>query len=278
MYHFEGNFLGKDRLRLYWQGWQPEKAIRCVIWVVHGLGDHSGMFINVAERLEKKGFAVYGFDRRGSGKSEGPVGYAGSYETLIDDMRLFQGELEKMHPDVPIILLGHSLGAQQALAYSMNYPQSIHACVALSPWLLLNIKVPWWLENSASMINLLLPLLSFDNKLNYDDLSRDSDFIEAIKNDPLFQRKVTAGLFLQCTKAAQRLLKNPQVLQTPTLLLHGTGDKVTSHLGSRQFADTAPSDLLKYVEILDGRHVLLQDTCKLTVWIDIEQWLGEIVS
>jgi alpha-beta hydrolase superfamily lysophospholipase len=112
--------------------------------------------------------------------------------------------------------------------------------------------------------------------LNYEDLSRDRNFIESFKSDTLIHRKVSVGLYLQCSKAAQRLLKNPQVLQTPTLLVHGTGDKVTSHLGSRQFADAAPTDLLTYVEIPDGRHVLLQDDCKAEVWLTIDTWLSQL--
>lgn len=276
MYHFEGYFLGKDRLRLYWQGWQPDCPIKCIIWFVHGLADHSGRYDVISNKLENKGYAVYGFDRRGCGKSEGPRGHASSYETLIDDLRLFQGELEKMHPDIPIILLGNSLGGQLALAYSMNYPQSIHACIALAPWLSLPFKLPWWLENTAAMLNMVTSSMTFDNRLNYEDLSRDRDFIESFKNDPLIHRKISIGLYLQCAKAAQRLLKNPQVLQTPTLLIHGTGDKITSHLGSRQFAEAAPPEFMSYVEIPEGRHVLLQDDCKAEVWLALESWLAKI--
>ena len=145
-----------------------------------------------------------------------------------------------------------------------------------SPWLSLPFKLPWWLENTAAMLNMVTSSMTFDNRLNYEDLSRDRDFIESFKNDPLIHRKISIGLYLQCAKAAQRLLKNPQVLQTPTLLIHGTGDKITSHLGSRQFAEAAPPEFMSYVEIPEGRHVLLQDDCKAEVWLALESWLARI--
>lgn len=277
MYHFEGNLLSKDRLRLYWQGWQPNRQARAVIWCVHGLSDHSGRYEHVASRLEARDFAVYGFDRRGCGKSEGPRGHCPSYDMLIDDMRIFYCELQKIHPDAPILLFGLSLGAQLSLAYSMNYPQSVQGVIALSPWLTLPFKLPWWMENLANTLNVVAPSVSMDNRLNISDLSRNEEFIEDFRKDPLVHRKISARMYLQCSKAAQRLLKNPQVLETPTLLIHGDADKITSVEGSRQFAQMAPSTLMHYVEVPGGRHVLLQDACSKETWVAIEKWLSEQV-
>lgn len=277
MYHFEGNLLSKDRLRLYWQGWQPNRQVRAVIWCVHGLSDHSGHYEHVARRLEGRDFAVYGFDRRGCGKSEGPRGHCPSYDTLIDDMRLFYCEIEKIHPNAPIILFGLSLGAQLALAYAMNYPQSVLGTIALSPWLSLPFRLPWWMENLAAVFNVVAPSLSMDNRMNYEDFSRKEEYLDSFRRDPLVHRKISARMYLQCAKAAQRLLKNPQVLEMPTLLIHGDEDRVTSVEGSRHFARMAPQNLITYLEIHEGRHVLLQDSAQEEAWQAIEKWLDDLI-
>lgn len=75
MEHIEGKFRGYKNLNLYYQCWRPTEKPRALLLVVHGLAEHSGRYANIAHHFVAKDYAIYGFDYRGHGKSEGLRGY-----------------------------------------------------------------------------------------------------------------------------------------------------------------------------------------------------------
>ena len=86
MRHTEFKLKTFDGLQLFGQSWQPEDKTRAVVCLVHGIGEHSGRYIHVADRLTKAGYAIFTFDLRGHGKSEGLCGHIPSYEALMQDI------------------------------------------------------------------------------------------------------------------------------------------------------------------------------------------------
>ncbi len=71
MNHIEGNFKGVRNTNIYYQAWLPEGEVEAVLLVVHGLGEHCGRYMNVVNHFVPLGYAVYGLDHIGHGKSEG---------------------------------------------------------------------------------------------------------------------------------------------------------------------------------------------------------------
>ena len=67
----EGNFKGVRNADIYYQAWLPEGDVKAVILIVHGLGEHCGRYMNVVDHFVPLGYAVYGFDHIGHGRSEG---------------------------------------------------------------------------------------------------------------------------------------------------------------------------------------------------------------
>ncbi len=75
MEHIEGKFKGHKNLNLYYQCWLPAGEPKAVLLVVHGLAEHSGRYMNLVNHFVTQGYAVYGFDQRGHGRSPGRRGY-----------------------------------------------------------------------------------------------------------------------------------------------------------------------------------------------------------
>ncbi|GAG65598.1 unnamed protein product, partial [marine sediment metagenome] len=86
MKHSEFEFKTFDGLSLFAQSWQPESQPQAVICLIHGMGEHSGRYAHVADRLTKAGYTIFTFDLRGHGKFEGPRGHTPSYEALMQDI------------------------------------------------------------------------------------------------------------------------------------------------------------------------------------------------
>ena len=56
--HFDFGWTTKDGLHLYAPGWQPQVTPRVVVRLVHGLGEHSGRYVHLANHLNRAGYAV----------------------------------------------------------------------------------------------------------------------------------------------------------------------------------------------------------------------------
>ena len=65
MKHTEFKLKTFDGLSLFGQNWQPENHPKAVIYLVHGMGEHSGRYVHVADRLTKAGYIIFAFDLRG---------------------------------------------------------------------------------------------------------------------------------------------------------------------------------------------------------------------
>ncbi len=71
MRHTEGRFKTKTGANIYYQNWQPDGDPKAILLVVHGLAEHSGRYLNVVNYFVPRGYAVYGLDHLGHGKSDG---------------------------------------------------------------------------------------------------------------------------------------------------------------------------------------------------------------
>ncbi len=86
-------------------------ALRGVVVLVHGLGEHAGRYDHVARRLNSWGFAVRGYDQYGHGESDGVRGALPVETRLVDDLAdVIDSTRARMETGTPLILLGHSMG------------------------------------------------------------------------------------------------------------------------------------------------------------------------
>ena len=90
--------------------WTPEGTPTAAVLVVHGFAEHVGRYEHVAAKLTEAGYLVHAYDLRGHGRSSGTRGHMESLDGLLADLGVAHGDLAAAHPDLPIVLLGHSIG------------------------------------------------------------------------------------------------------------------------------------------------------------------------
>ena len=56
-----GTFTGPDGTRIFYQCWLPEKKVKGALVIVHGLGEHSGRYMNLVNHFEPLGFSYTGW-------------------------------------------------------------------------------------------------------------------------------------------------------------------------------------------------------------------------
>lgn len=236
MKHFNFYKKTKDGLKLYFQGWQPDANPRAVICLVHGLGEHSGRYLQLGEFLTQAGYAVSSFDLRGHGRSEGKRGHASSYEDMMKDISLFIQETKERFSDKPIFLYGHSLGGNLVINYVLRYPQTFKGVIATGAAFKPAIQPPTWKIMLGKMMRCLWPSLLLNNELDIKFLSRDNKVIEDYRNDPLVHSRISARFGIDFLAAGLWALESAKEFYLPLLLMHGSADQLTSVEACQEFA------------------------------------------
>ena len=135
---------GRDGLELFVHFWKTEdpKGLLCII---PGYSEHGGRFRHVAEFLTAKQITVMAIDSRGHGKSKGLRGHTPSLDHMLDDIEEALKLARSEYNEIPIFLLGQSMGGNLVLNYVLRKPTNeLSGFVASSPWLQLAFEPPKW--------------------------------------------------------------------------------------------------------------------------------------
>jgi acylglycerol lipase len=274
MKHLEGTFSGRRDFKLYYQGWLPETEVKAVLLIAHGIAEHTGRYLNTASYLASRGLAVYGFDYRGHGRSEGKRCHIEKFCYFIDDFKTFYSLIRGMHPGKKIFVLGHSMGAAIGLEYVLAYPKEPAGIIISAVPLRIQPYFPYVLVALLQPLATLTPGLGI-YRLNSETLSRDRTIVEGYDNDPLVYRgKLPARITLGLIRMLHCLENRISQIKVPILILHGTKDNLSSPEGSNiVYTNTGSRD--KSLKVYDGfYHEILNEPQRNQVWSDIETWLN----
>src|SRR4029453_17568684 len=112
-----------------------------VVIFLHGIASHAGWFGETAAHLNQHGVAVYGPDRRGSGRSGGPRGHLARYERALDDLAQMVQLVGSEHPGTPVFLVASSWAAKLAVVYVAQRPGPLSGLVLHAVGLQSRVKV-----------------------------------------------------------------------------------------------------------------------------------------
>ncbi|MBP7216505.1 MAG: lysophospholipase [Candidatus Omnitrophica bacterium] len=276
MIHEETSFRTGDKLMLYSQQWRPETDPKAIIAVVHGTFEHSGRYKEEAQYLVRQGFAVYGFDLRGHGRSDGERGFFASFNILLEDLKHFLNFVKERQPGKPVFVLGHSAGASIALLFSLLHKEyAPNGLILSAPALKLSNGV----SRSALMLSRFLGRAFPRIKLTTLDpalLSQDPAVVGAYRNDPLVNQKGLPALPLaEFLHAVNSIYAQLEQVRLPLLILHGTDDRIADPQGSRDlYAQSLSGD--KTLKLYDRFfHEVLHEPGREQVLQDISAWLNK---
>ncbi len=250
--HGTGTFIGKGGIEIYFQAWMVEKP-RGVVVISHGVGEHSGRYANLIERMQGSGVSFYALDHRGHGRSGGNRGHVVSFMEYIQDLKVFITQIKDQYGSLPVVLLGHSLGGVIAMKYALTHPADLRALVLSSAGLVLSVKVPEWKKKMGLFFSRHIPALSMRNELDANDLSHDRLSVDAYVKDPLVHDKVTARWYTEFIAAGDECLRRASELRMPLLVIHGKADKMVDYRGSeRVYAGVSTPAKDKELHIFSG--------------------------
>ncbi|AQP53301.1 hypothetical protein CBF34_04560 [Vagococcus penaei] len=283
--------------------WQADttKMPRAIFQIVHGMAEYIERYDEFAQFLAMHNFLVIGHDHLGHGDSidfEAPqYGFFSekdSSQHLINDTYQMTNYIKKRWPDIPIFILGHSMGSFVVRNYLKLYSDEVAGAVLMgTATYRKELKVA---KNLLKGLNTLSPktvnpaihkLLfgSFNKKIKKPQsamawLSKNEENVTNYDNDSkagfIFTNNGFFTLADLSIEATKKNWFNPIRRDLPFLIISGEQDPVGNYgKGPRKVALELSDNYFTDVTLRlysDLRHELLNETEKEDIMYDIYDW------
>jgi alpha-beta hydrolase superfamily lysophospholipase len=284
----ELSYKSADGTQIVAYRWDPEDVPRAAVQLTHGMGEHARRYDHVAEALNEAGFVVYAQDHRGHGASADPASYGdmgpGSWAGLVDDIGLLSAIIRDDHADLPLILLGHSMGSFAVQQYLLDHSADVNG-VVLTGTAVIDLLEPG-LDLSQPLDLAMFNAPFSPARTDFDWLSRDEAIVDAYIADPGcgfgIDAEATRGMFA----GARRLADPAQVAamrgDLPVYIAVGENDPVNGGLAlltplTDRYQAAGLADVT--VRVYPGaRHEILNETNRDEVIAELNRWLDRVVS
>ena len=100
---------------------------------MHGLGEHCGRYVNVANHLVPPGYAVYGHDHIGHGTSEGMREFVREFGDYTKTLTIHLARVKAEQPGKPVFLVGHSMGGLISCYHLLDHSDDFRGAVISVP-------------------------------------------------------------------------------------------------------------------------------------------------
>ncbi|KUO19263.1 alpha/beta hydrolase [Streptomyces dysideae] len=249
--------------------WPARERPRYVALLVHGYGEHVGRYAEVADVLVAHGAAVFGIDHMGHGRSAGERVLIEDFEDVVTDVHAVAGPARAAYPDVPVVMVGHSMGGLIAARYAQRYGGGLAALVLSGP-----VIGDWELPRRLLALD-EIP----DTPISPAALSRDPAVGAAYAADPLVwhgpMKRPTVEAFVRMLDAVS---KGGDVGRLPLLWLHGDDDRLVPLAGSRVGVEQLRGDSLTERIYPGARHEVFNETNKAEVYADLTGFVERVLA
>ncbi|MFI4974843.1 MAG: alpha/beta fold hydrolase [Caulobacterales bacterium] len=273
------HYSGDDGERIAAFRWASDAPAKAVIQIAHGAGEHSLRYREPLTPIIEAGYLVYSADHRGHGATAGSERLGdfgpGGAPAAIGDMATLSRLIREREPDLPLVLLGHSMGAMFSQVYVLDHSDLIDALV------LSGTAGPGPSPSQG-------PNAAFANpRTDYDWLSRNEAEVDKYVADPLCGIRFTDPSRASFTGLRERRIVGGEALgkvrkDLPIYVFVGDEDPINQKLARISplidgYKAAGLTDVMLKV-YPGGRHEMLNETNRDEVVTDLEAWLDRAVA
>jgi alpha-beta hydrolase superfamily lysophospholipase len=237
--------------------------------LVHGYGEHIGRYDHVAAALIADGAVVYGLDHLGHGKSDGERVLVSNFDDVVADVDRLVEQAQDVWPDLPLVMIGHSMGGMIAARYAQVHGEKLTALVLSAAVI-----------GAFELIPQLLALDEMpDDPLPPEVLSRDPAVCEAYAADPL----VWHGPFKRPTVEAMAAMigaidADDSVGPLPLMWVHGEADQLVPIDGTRVGIEKLRGESFRQRTYPGARHEVFNETNSNEVLADVTGFVDAVLD
>ncbi len=205
--------------------------------------------------------------------TEGLQCHVERFSDYLGDLKTFFDVVHGEHGDTKIFLFGHSMGGTIATAYAIDHQHELAGLLVSGASLKVGSSLSPVVIAAGRLLSVLLPKMGV-TVLDASAISRDKAIVDAYVNDPLVYRgKVRARLGAELIKTWQELPCRMPQINLPTLIMHGTADRLSDPEGSQMLYERISSSD-KTLKLYEGfYHEIFNEPEHEQVLADMETWL-----
>ena len=263
-----GEFLGAGGIRLCMQSWLPESEYKAAIIIMHGGVNYCDMdmYNQLAYTLAEAGFAVYSFDQRGFGRSEGEMMHLASWDAIRGDFAAFIRKVRTLAPGKKIFAYGLSFGAIQTLDQAIVSPHLLSGIIINSFSTQKVTHISPVILKVIDVVAMVFPKMRVAAELDQSDSGN-------AWRDPLTPTTMTLATPKNLFKQQQKIAMQLHEIMIPVFHQQGLMDEIT--LPDRELAAKFEAVDYTYKEYAEMGHSLLAGVEADWVMNDICKWLEE---
>lgn len=240
---------------------------RAVILALHGYGDAGDLtFTRAAAAWTARGIAVFAPDQRGFGSNPSRQHWPG-VDALAADARAHARALRRRYPDLPLTVVGHSMGGGVALV-AAGAGLDADGLVLAGPAIAGGAALGEVSRSAARLLAAALP----DRRWTGQGIVRiqptdDLEALRAVKADPRHYGDPSSRELYGLVQIMDRAAAAAPSVYLPTVVMMGARDEVLRPEDVQTIAVRIPG-LTRFVLYPRGWHWLFRDRQAPRVWAD----------
>jgi acylglycerol lipase len=265
-----------DGVNLHYLRWSSGRSPpRAAIIFLHGVASHAGWFGETATDLDSRGVAVYGPDRRGSGRSSGPRGHLERYGRALDDVEEMVRLVSAEHEATPIFLAASSWAAKLAVVYAARRPTPLSGLMLLGPGLLPRVNLSPARQLFVVVGHLVAPTARLPIPLTPELYTANRPYVDFIRGDRLRLLEATTRFFWETGRLDRQRGRASARLDLPLLVLQGEDDKMMDVAKTRRWFSRLEVQDKTYVAYPGAGHTLDFEPDRTRYLADMLAWLSD---
>jgi alpha-beta hydrolase superfamily lysophospholipase len=252
--------------------WAADTGPQAIVIALHGFNDYRNAFDGPAHFFSANGITTYAYDQRGFGETA-QRGIWPDNDVLEADAATMASLLCARHPDLPLFLLGESMGG--AVVINMQRKAAcIKGMVLVGPAVWGWQMMPFWQRNILRIAAHVVPEKTLTGEGLDITPSDNIEMLRALGRDPLVIKETRIDAMYGLTNLMEAALLSSAQLAAPSLILYGEKDEIIPHDPTcemlKRLPETATNRIVLYP---DGYHMLMRDLQSEIVLLDTVTWI-----
>lgn len=275
---------------------------KAILQIAHGMTEHIARYNEFASFFVQRGFVVCANDHLGHGAtapSPDALGYIpkrNGADYLVEDVHLLRKLVQARYRNLPVFLLGHSMGSLITRSYIIKYGEGLsgYICSGTSgpnplsriAMIMADLEL---LRIGAYGRSTILDRLAFGNhnkhctekRTKFDWLTKDQDIVDRYVNDPwcgyIFTAAGFRNLFYLHNSVSKKAWAYSVPKNLPIFIISGKEDPVGEYTNGTQIVYSR----LRQAGVLDislklyenCRHEIINEINRTNVYADVLDWI-----